>query len=64
MALLLDANINIRCKAAGALQSLAVHPANQQVPVACDTAAEVTVFAEHQGQWCSAVAGQYDVQVS
>jgi hypothetical protein len=31
VALLLDANINIRCKAAGALQSLAVHPANQQV---------------------------------
>jgi hypothetical protein len=29
--LLVDSNINIRCKAAGALQSLAVHPANQQV---------------------------------
>jgi hypothetical protein len=28
---LLDANVNIRCKATGALQSLAVHPANQQV---------------------------------
>jgi hypothetical protein len=35
VALLLDANINIRCKAAGALQSLAVHPSNQQVPPAC-----------------------------
>jgi hypothetical protein len=32
VSLLLDPNINIRCKAAGALQSLAVHPANQQVP--------------------------------
>ncbi len=31
VSLLLDPNINIRCKAAGALQSLAVHPANQQV---------------------------------
>ena len=30
VALLLDPNINIRCKAAGALQSLAVHPSNQQ----------------------------------
>ncbi len=32
VSLLLDANVNIRCKAAGALQSLAVHPGNQQVP--------------------------------
>ncbi len=31
VSLLLDSNVNIRCKAAGALQSLAVHPGNQQV---------------------------------
>ena len=66
VSLLLDANVNIRCKAAGALQSLAVHPANQQVVFCtpcCRFEAEVG-FAEHQRQRRRSPARQHDVQVN
>jgi hypothetical protein len=65
VSLLLDANVNIRCKAAGALQSLAVHPANQQVhtPPSSRLFQIFTPSPEHQVQRRCAAAGEHDVQV-
>ena len=58
VALLLDPNINIRCKAAGALQSLAVHPSNQQsIKGSGAVRLLVNMMCSKEGMESSAAAG-------